>query len=34
MRYVVKPIPESGIPLGGIGTGSFEIRPDGRFYEW
>ncbi|MEM2088708.1 MAG: GH116 family glycosyl hydrolase [Thermoproteota archaeon] len=24
----------SGIPLGGIGTGSFEIRGDGRFYEW
>jgi len=24
----------SGIPLGGIGTGSFEIRGDGRLYEW
>lgn len=24
----------SGIPLGGIGTGSVEIRPDGLFYEW
>ena len=34
MRYVTKPIPESGIPLGGIGTGSFEIRADGKFYEW
>jgi uncharacterized protein (DUF608 family) len=26
--------PLSGIPLGGIGTGSFELRADGRFYEW
>lgn len=34
MKYVAKPIPESGIPLGGIGTGSFEIRADGKFYEW
>ncbi|MEM1569274.1 MAG: GH116 family glycosyl hydrolase [Candidatus Bathyarchaeia archaeon] len=34
MKYVVSPIPESGIPLGGIGTGSFEIRADGKFYEW
>ncbi len=25
---------ESGIPLGGIGTGSVEIRPDGLFHEW
>jgi uncharacterized protein (DUF608 family) len=24
----------SGIPLGGIGTGSVEIRPDGYFHEW
>jgi hypothetical protein len=24
----------SGIPLGGIGTGSIEIRPDGYFHEW
>ncbi len=24
----------SGIPLGGLGTGSFEIRPDGRFHDW
>lgn len=24
----------SGIPLGGIGTGSIEIRPDGHFHEW
>ena len=24
----------SGIPLGGIGTGSVEIRPDGLFHEW
>lgn len=25
---------ESGVPLGGIGTGSVEIRPDGLFHEW
>lgn len=24
----------SGAPLGGIGTGFVEIRPDGCFYEW
>lgn len=24
----------SGIPLGGIGTGSVEIRPDGYFHDW
>ena len=24
----------SGIPLGGLGTGSVEIRPDGFFHEW
>lgn len=24
----------SGIPLGGIGTGSVEIRPDGTFADW
>ncbi|MHC5053666.1 MAG: GH116 family glycosyl hydrolase, partial [Planctomycetota bacterium] len=25
---------ESGIPLGGLGTGSVEVRPDGYFHEW
>jgi uncharacterized protein (DUF608 family) len=25
---------ESGLPLGGVGTGSIEIRPDGCFHEW
>ena len=24
----------SGVPLGGIGTGSVEIRPDGYFHDW
>jgi uncharacterized protein (DUF608 family) len=32
MRSTAKPL--SGIPLGGIGTGSVELRSDGRFYEW
>ncbi len=27
-------LPRSGMALGGIGTGSFEIRPDGGFYGW
>ncbi len=27
-------LPRSGMALGGIGTGSFEIRPDGGFYNW
>lgn len=25
---------KSGAPLGGIGTGFIELRPDGGFYEW
>ena len=25
---------ESGVPLGGVGTGSVEIRADGYFHEW
>ncbi len=24
----------SGIPLGGLGTGSVELRSDGYFHEW
>ncbi|WXG43737.1 MAG: GH116 family glycosyl hydrolase [Promethearchaeati archaeon SRVP18_Atabeyarchaeia-1] len=32
LRSTAKPL--SGIPLGGIGTGSVELRSDGRFYEW
>ena len=24
----------SGMPLGGLGTGSIEMRPDGCFHEW
>lgn len=27
-------LPRSGLALGGIGTGSFEIRQDGGFYHW
>ena len=32
MKYVS--FSASGIPLGGIGTGSVEIRADGKLYEW
>ena len=34
--HITQTTPEhtSGIPLGGLGTGSVEIRPDGYFYEW
>ena len=24
----------TGLPLGGIGAGSLELRPDGHFYRW
>lgn len=24
----------SAVPLGGLGTGSFELRADGTFHEW
>ncbi|MFQ3549548.1 MAG: GH116 family glycosyl hydrolase [Armatimonadota bacterium] len=37
MKYLFRNsenIADSGIPLGGIGTGAVELRPDGRFYEW
>ena len=27
-------LPRSGMALGGIGTGSFEMRQDGGFYNW
>jgi len=30
----VSPTRYSGIPLGGLGAGSVEIRADGRFHEW
>lgn len=34
VKIVSRPNHSSGIPLGGLGTGSIEIRPDGGFYEW
>jgi len=34
MKYTYSYVLDSGIPLGGIGTGSVEIRADGRLYEW
>ena len=29
-----RPQQNSGIPLGGIGAGTVELRPDGEFHEW
>ncbi|MFP3287516.1 MAG: GH116 family glycosyl-hydrolase, partial [Acidilobus sp.] len=34
MRVIYQDTPRSGVPLGGVGTGSFEVGPDGRFREW
>ena len=32
--YITRQQPESGVPLGGLGTGSIELRPDGEFHTW
>lgn len=32
--YVHRTTLASGIPLGGLGTGSVELRADGRFHDW
>ena len=32
--YIHRRALASGIPLGGLGTGSVEIRGDGRFHDW
>jgi uncharacterized protein (DUF608 family) len=32
--FIYHPPMSSGIPLGGMGAGTFEIRADGRTYEW
>ncbi|AAK43141.1 Hypothetical protein SSO3039 [Saccharolobus solfataricus P2] len=34
MKYKYSYVLDSGVPLGGIGTGSMEIRADGRLYSW
>jgi len=34
LRYVYRHALASGIPLGGLGTGSIEIRVDGKIYDW
>ncbi|AWR93922.1 GH116 family glycosyl hydrolase [Acidianus brierleyi] len=34
MKYSYSYNLDSGITLGGIGSGSIEIRADGRFYDW
>ena len=34
-RATVQPVAAiSGVPLGGVGTGSVEVRSDGYFHEW
>ncbi len=30
----ISPFEHCGIPFGGLGTGSFELRADGHFHEW
>ncbi len=32
--YVARPPIKSGVPLGGLGTGSIELRPDGELHAW
>ncbi|BCU70027.1 GH116 family glycosyl hydrolase [Stygiolobus caldivivus] len=34
MKYIHSYVLGSGVPLGGLGTGSLELRADGRLYEW
>ena len=33
-KYGVSPVEYSGIPMGGMGAGSVEIRADGHFHDW
>ena len=33
-RIIYEKAPESGIALGGLGTGSVELFPDGEFHQW
>ena len=32
--YCHKAVARSGMPLGGLGTGTVELRPDGCFHDW
>lgn len=32
--FTTHPPVRSGVPLGGLGTGSIELRPDGEFHSW
>lgn len=34
MKHSVQPVVNSGVALGGLGTGTVEIRADGLFYNW
>ena len=33
-NFSMHPLQYCGIPLGGIGAGTVELRPDGLFHEW
>jgi uncharacterized protein (DUF608 family) len=34
MKHSIRPVVNSGVALGGLGTGTVEIRADGLFYNW
>ena len=33
-KFSMSKISNSGIALGGIGSGSVELQPDGEFHAW
>lgn len=32
--FYTRQLQDSGVPLGGLGTGSIELQPDGEFHAW